>query len=75
MRSVEIRHHHRERLVVARFPPPELAHRVGIGGVDREVVAADALDRDDRPAAERVDRRGERVVAVGQRLAGGRRAT
>ena len=60
--TLEIRHHHRERLVVARLAAPELAHRGGVGGVDREVVAADALDRDDRArrGARRSPRRARR---------------
>ena len=72
---VEVGHHHREGLVVARLaargaPGPASV----VGRVDREVVAADALDPDDRTVCERGDRRVERVVAVGERCAGRRRA-
>ena len=54
-RRVEVGHHHRERLVVACLAPAQLGDRGVVGGVDGEVVAADALDRHDPPGAERVD--------------------
>ena len=37
----------------------------GVGGVDGEVVAADALHRDDRPAPQGVDGRGQRGRTLG----------
>ena len=56
--------HDRERLVVAGLAPAQLGDRVAVGRVDDQVVAADPLDRHDRPGAQRVGDRGERVVAV-----------
>ena len=43
--------HHRERLVVACLAPPQLGDRRLVRGVGHEVVAADALHRDDAPGA------------------------
>ena len=66
--GVEVGHHHRERLVVARLAAPELARprrrrwRRPPGGSRRSPSPPTIA-----PAAERVDRGVERVVAVGQR--------
>ena len=57
--------HHREGLVVAGLAAAQLGDRTGVGGVDGEVVAADALDGDDPPAAQRVHRGAERVGTAG----------
>ena len=43
------RHHHRERLVRATLAGTQRAECVVRSGVDREVVAAETLDGDDRP--------------------------
>ena len=58
----EVGDHHRERLVVAGLAAAQLGDGVGVGGVDGEVVAADALHRDDRArrAARRPRRRARR---------------
>ena len=69
-RAVEVGDHHRERLVVARLAPAQLGDRRGVGGVDREVVAADALDRDDpRRRAARRPRPSSASSPLGQRRA------
>ena len=63
-RRVEVGDHHGERLVVAGLAPAQLGHGGRVGGVDGEVVAADALDGHDRAAAQRVDGSVERGVAA-----------
>ena len=62
----ERRRHQRERLVLPMLARPQRRHRALVAGEAGEVVAADALDRDDRAARERGD-------GGGQRVGGGRR--
>ena len=47
-RRVEVGDHHRERLVAALLALAQRRDRVVVGGVAGQVVAAEALDRDDR---------------------------
>ena len=58
------RDHHRERLVAALLALAQRRDRVLVGRVAGEVVAADALHRDDRAVGEQAARLGERVLAV-----------
>ena len=61
----EVGHHHRERLVLAVLARPQRRGRRLVPGVDGQVVAAEALDREHpaRPAAGRPRRRaGHRPV-------------
>ena len=53
----QVRHHHREGLVVARLATAELPDRSVVTSGDREVVTADALDADDRATVQRGDGR------------------
>ena len=68
----QVGHHHGEGLVVAVLAPPELGDGRRVGGVDGEVEAAEALDRDDAARSQRADRGVEGGVALdgARRLAG-----
>ena len=55
--GAEVGDHHRERLVVARLAPAQLGDGIDGRRIDRQVVAADALDRHDRTAEQRRDGR------------------
>ena len=65
-RLVEPAHHHRERLLVALLALAQARDRVGRGGVAGEVVATQALDRDDPPVAQGA--RGLRDGLAGSRV-------
>jgi hypothetical protein len=56
--------HHRERLVLAVLAGPERRHGGLVAREAGEVVAADALDRDDPALAKRGDSAAQRLVAV-----------
>ena len=62
----EVRHEHRERLVLAMLAGPQAGDRALVGGTNREVIAADALDRHDRASAEQSRRPFDRIVALGR---------
>ena len=53
------REHHRQRLFLAMFAPPQLADSRVVEGVDHEVEAADTLDRQDPAIDQRPGRRGD----------------
>ena len=55
--------HQRERLVLAVLAGAQGRHGPLVGGDAGQVIAADPLDRDDRPGEERRGRRGQRVAA------------
>ncbi len=61
----EVADHHRERLVVARLAAAQIPHRGRVGGVDREVVAADALHRHQPTGSEQLHRGPQRLVTSG----------
>ena len=63
-RRGDVAHHHRERLVLAVLARPQRRDRRLARRQAGEVVAADALDRDDGALAQRRDRRAQRLVAV-----------
>ena len=62
-RGRDRRHHQRKRLVLAMLARPQPRHRLLVGGPAGQVVSADPLDRNDRPAAQCRDRRTQRIGA------------
>ena len=56
------RRHQRERLVLAVLARPQRRHRRLVVGAAGEVIAADALDRDDRAGAQRGRGGGDRIA-------------
>ena len=60
-RVVEVGDHHRERLVAAVLALAQRGDRGLVGRVAGQVVAAEALDRDDRALGEQAPRRDHRV--------------
>ncbi len=52
-RGVQVADHQRERLLLAALASAQLGYHTLVVGPAREVVAADALDRDDLPGGER----------------------
>ena len=69
--GVDVGHHDGEGLVVAGLAPAQLGHRVGVGGVDGQVVAAEALDGQDPALGQQGHRLVEGVVGLGQQAAVG----
>ncbi len=63
--GLDVGRHQRERLVLAVLARPQRPHRALVVGAARQVVAAQPLDRQHRPAEQRRHRRLDRTDASG----------
>jgi hypothetical protein len=61
-RGSEIGDHHGEGAILAVLARPQTGDRRLVRGIHGEVVAADALDGNDRPVAQQAGRPGDRIV-------------
>ena len=64
LNSLQIPHHHRERLCRAAFLLTQTCNRLLVPRVAAQVESADTLDRDDLPVDDRLPRRGDRRASA-----------
>ncbi|CCB78256.1 protein of unknown function [Streptantibioticus cattleyicolor NRRL 8057 = DSM 46488] len=62
--GLQVGGHHGERPGAVPLPAPQGGHGALVGGVADQLVAAEALDREDRPGGQQPAGLGERLVAV-----------
>jgi hypothetical protein len=67
-RAPEIRHHQRQRLLLARLAHAQARNRRGVAGIHEQVEAPQALRRDDLSPPQRRGGDAQRLVAGGPHL-------
>ncbi len=66
-RRHQVRHHHRQGFVWARFSPPEPQHRLFPGGVHQELIPAQPLQRQHFSPPKHFHRGDQRLLTPGSR--------